>query len=70
MTISELSVLCLIEKQAHKMDKLCTSIEVEELPIHQENMAFGSLLDILMDNGYLAKAKEKLRSKKEEVTNA
>lgn len=52
------------------MDKLKTSIEVEELPVHQENIAFNCILDILMGNGYLAKAKEILRSKKEEVTNA
>lgn len=49
------------------MDKLRTSIEVEELPVHQENIAFNCILDSLMGNGYLAKAKEILRKEKGEL---
>ncbi len=52
------------------MDNLRTTIEVEEIPISQESLTFNSLLDILTGGGYLSKAKEILRSKKEEERNA
>ncbi len=52
------------------MDNLRTTIEVEEIPISQESFTFSSLLDILTGGGYLNKAKEILRSKKEEEKNA
>lgn len=52
------------------MDNLRTTIKVEEIPISQESFTFSSLLDILTEGGYLNKAKEMLRSKKEEETHA
>ena len=52
------------------MDNLRTTIEVEEIPISQESFTFSCLLDILTGDGYLNKAKERLRSKKEEERKA